>query len=253
MKRLLVFILLSAGTLLLGGCFETTEEITINEDGTGTYVNTNDMSSAISIAKNMGGAGQDKMPVQKMDSSISLSSFADKIEGLTDPEKELLKKGTMHIKLSLDDEKFITSTNFSFSSLNEITQFNKLAGKMMMESIKTQMPGGIPMGMAGGEMPEMSSVEDYYKIEFSDDKLEKKLNKDKYANVAADQVLQGMKQASEFGIPVSNTYIINLPRPAEKVEGKNVKLSDDKKKVTVTSSLDDFFDHPESLEFKIKF
>jgi hypothetical protein len=210
------------------------------------------MSSAIAIAKNMGGAGQDKLPVQKMDSSVLLSSIADKIEGLTEQEKQLMKKGTMDIKMSLEDEKFITSMNFSFSSLDEISQFNKLAGKMMMESLKTQMPEGMPMGM-GNEMPAISSVEDYYKIEFSNDKLEKKLDKDKYANVASDQMLQRMKQAAEFGIPVSHTYIINLPRPVEKAEGKKIKLSEDKKRITVTTGLDDFFDNPESLEFKVKF
>ncbi|MBI5858751.1 MAG: hypothetical protein HZB42_14055 [Sphingobacteriales bacterium] len=260
MKRLLL-LLLTAGTIFLGGCLETTEEVTINEDGTGTYSTSSDMSNAISIAKNMGGGGIDKMPVQKMDSSISLGSLAEKMEGLTEPEKEMMKRGTMHIKMSMEDEKFVTSMNFSFTSPDEISQFRELspkltmeAAKLMMESLKTLMPGGMPMGgMQGGEMPEMSSVEDYYKVEFSNDKLEKKLNKDKYANVSSDQVLQGMKQAAEFGIPVSNTYIINLPRPAEKVEGRNVKLSEDKKKVMVTTSLDDFFDHPESLEFKVKF
>lgn len=251
MKKIF-FVILSATVFLLSGCLETTEEITINEDGTGSYVNTSDMSSAIAITKNMGGAGQDKLPIQKMDSSISLSSIADKIEGLTEQEKQLMKKGTMSIKMSFEDEKFVTATNFSFNSLDEISQFNKLAGKMVLESFKTQMPEGTPMGM-GGEMPAISSVEDYYKIEFSNDKLEKKLDKDKYANVAGDQMLQGMKQAAEFGIPVSHTYIINLPRPAEKVEGKKVKLSEDKKKITVTTSLDDFFDNPESLEFKVKF
>jgi hypothetical protein len=251
MKKIF-FVILSATVLLLGGCLVTSEEITINEDGTGSYVNTSDMSSAIAIAKNMGGAGQDKLPVQKMDSSVLLSSIADKIEGLTEQEKQLMKKGTMDIKMSLEDEKFITSMNFSFSSLDEISQFNKLAGKMMMESLKTQMPEGIPMGM-GNEMPAISSVEDYYKIEFSNDKLEKKLDKDKYANVASDQMLQRMKQAAEFGIPVSHTYIINLPRPVEKAEGKKIKLSEDKKRITVTTGLDDFFDNPESLEFKVKF
>jgi fructose-1,6-bisphosphatase len=110
----------------------------------------------------------------------------------------------------------------------------------------------MPMGM-GNEMPAISSVEDYYKIEFSNDKLEKKLDKDKYANVASDQMLQRMKQAAEFGIPVSHTYIINLPRPVEKAEGKKIKLSEDKKRITVTTGLDDFFDNPESLEFKVKF
>ena len=56
-----------------------------------------------------------------------------------------------------------------------------------------------------------------------------------------------------MGIPVGVTCIINLPKPAEKVEGKNVTLSDDKKKVTIKADLDDLFNDPEKLEFKIKY
>lgn len=250
MKKIL-FIILSAGTLLLAGCFETTEEITINEDGTGTFVNTNDMSSVLSIAKNMGAAGSDKMPVKVMDSSFSMVSAADKMEGLSEADKELLKKGTMHIKMNLDEEVMKTSMSFSFANPDDIQKFNKLAGKVMMESAKKQMPADLPMG--GGELPEPSSFDDYYTLESSNGELKKKLNKEKYGNVSTDQFLAGLKQAGEMGIPITATYIINLPRPAEKVEGKNAKLSDDRKTVTVKATIDDFFDNPESLEFKIKY
>lgn len=51
----------------------------------------------------------------------------------------------------------------------------------------------------------------------------------------------------------NSTLIINLPKPAKKTEGKNVKLSDDKKKVTITSSAEDFFDDAAGLEFKIEY
>ena len=56
-----------------------------------------------------------------------------------------------------------------------------------------------------------------------------------------------------MGLSVTSTLIINLPRPAEKIEGSNAKLSDDKMQVTVKVDIDDFFDSPEKLEFKVKF
>ena len=120
-----------------------------------------------------------------------------------------------------------------------------------MASMKDKMPGGMPMG--SDAMPPPSSFDDYYTLEFSNGELKKKLNKEKYANVDKDEFLNGMKQAAAMGIPVTNTYIINLPRPAEKAEGKNVKLSEDKMKVTISSTMDDFYDNPEKLEFKIKY
>ena len=133
-------------------------------------------------------------------------------------------------------------------------RFNKLTGKLLATALKDQVGGsGMAGGMGGQEMPPFSSFDDYCIMEFSNGELKKKLNKEKYATAATDEYLTGLKQAATRGIPVGATYIINLPRPAEKVEGKNVKLSEDKKKVTVKIELDDFFDDPEKLEFKIKY
>ncbi|HWR33780.1 MAG TPA: hypothetical protein VN451_09645, partial [Chitinophagaceae bacterium] len=238
-------------TLLLAGCFETTQVLTINEDGTGTYENTSDMGSILSIAKNMGAAGNDKMPVKVMDSSFSMASMAEKIAGLSEEEKALLQRGAMNVKMNLDDEVMKTSMSFSFTNADDIQKFNHLAGKVMMESVKSQLPEDMPMG--ADQLPAPSSFDDYYNLEVSKDEMKRKLNKDKYSGVNSDEFLNGLKQAGSMGIPVTTTYIINLPRPAEKVEGKNAKLSEDKMKVTITAGMDDFFDNPESLEFKIKF
>src|SRR5258705_1592191 len=249
MKKILLS-LLAGSAILLTSCFETTQEITLNEDGSGTYVNTNDMSKIITIFKNMGMACSDQMR-QMMDSIVSFALMADSIPDLSAADKELLKKGTMHIKVSLADEQCVSTMSFPFTTLDDIQKFNGLSGKMMMTTMKSKMPAKMPMGSE--KMPEPSSFDDYYTLEFSKGELKKKLNKEKYANVDKDEFLSGLKQAGAMGIPITSTYIIKLPRPAEKAEGKNVKLSDDKMKVTVVTTMDDFFDNPESLEFKIKY
>jgi hypothetical protein len=250
MKKILLS--LFAGTvILLTSCLETTQEITLKDDGSGTYVNTNDMGKIITIAKNMGATSSDKIPQQAIDTSFSFASTADSIPDLSPEDKELLKKGSVHIIMSIPDEKFISAMSFPFTTLDDIQKFNHLSGKMMKETMKTKMPPDMNMG--GQEMPEPSSFDDYYTLEFSKGELKKKLNKEKYANVDKDEFLNGMKQAASMGIPVTSTFIINLPRPAEKVDGKNAKLSEDKMKVTISSTMDDFYDHPESLEFKIKY
>lgn len=248
MKKVLVS-LLAASVILLTSCFETIQEITLSDDGSGTYVNTNDMSKILTIAKNMG-AG-DKIPQEPIDSTISFALTADSIPDLSAEERALLKKGSLHVKMNMEDEKLITIMNFPFSTLGDLPKINRLAGKMMMESMKGKMGGAVPGG--SDAMPEPSSFDDYYTLEFSKGELKKKLNKEKYADVDKDEFLNGLKQAGTMGIPITSTYIINLPRPAEKAEGKNVKLSADKMKVTVLSTMDDFYDNPESLEFKIKY
>jgi hypothetical protein len=54
-------------------------------------------------------------------------------------------------------------------------------------------------------------------------------------------------------MPMNTTLIYNLPRPVKKAEGKNLKVSDDKKKVTILTSVEDFFDDVSKLEFRIEY
>src|SRR5882724_6113095 len=93
MKKIFLF-LFTATAILLSGCFETTEEITLNADGSGTFSNTNDMSAMIPLIKQMGGKEVENMGDEAIDSTIALSSKLDSIENLSADEKELLKKGT---------------------------------------------------------------------------------------------------------------------------------------------------------------
>ena len=62
MKKILVS-LLAGSAILLTSCFETTQEITLNADGSGTYVNTSDMSKILTIAKNMALPPMTKFPL----------------------------------------------------------------------------------------------------------------------------------------------------------------------------------------------
>lgn len=251
MKR--VLFLLSFVSFILTGCFETTEEITLNEDGSGNMAITSDLSAVISLAKNMGGGdGMEKLTGQSMDTTISLGMVADSMQGLSDADRDVLKKGAMQIKLDGKDEKFFTKMSFPFSNPEQIAGYNKLTGKVMSSRMK-DLAAGSAAGMDEEQMPEVSSFGDYYDIKFEKGEIKRTLNKDKYAKVESDEYLKGLKETSGMGIPVTATYIINLPRPAEKAEGKNVVLSEDKKKVTIKVDIDDFFSNPEKLEYKIKY
>lgn len=249
MKKIIIA-LCCAGTLLLSGCFESTQEITLQEDGSGTLNNTSDMSALIGLVKQMGGGAElDKAP-QTLDSVISLETGADSIASLTPEEREIARKGKLGITANLKEEKFKTSLSFSFTSPSQVGELNKLTAKILADVLKDKMSEGAPMA---DQMPEMSSIDDYYKLEFSNGELTRKINKDKYENLASDEYLKGMKEAASMGLVMKVNYVINLPRPASKAEGKNVKLSDDKKKVTISASLDDFYDDPSVLEYKIKY
>lgn len=251
MKKILLSFF-TAISFLLTGCLETIQEITLNEDGSGVISNTNDMGALIGMAKQMGGAAEmEKAGDQKIDTTFSLAEGIDSIPNLSPEEKQLAGKGTLKINMDLKEEKFSTCLFFPFNRPSEIEQLTKLSGKILSETMKGQMGGESPAGLA--EMPEPNSFDNYYNLNFTNGVLIKELNKEKYALAESDEYLAGMKQAGAMGMTMKSSLIINLPRPAKEVEGKAVKLSEDKMKVTIAVDINDFFSDPSLLEFKIKY
>src|SRR5207253_1906196 len=88
MKRLSL-ILLAAVVVFFTSC-DTTKEISLNKDGSGTIVTTSDMSSLIGIAK-MSGQGKDldELNDKAIDTSFNLANMADSLKQLTPEERQL--------------------------------------------------------------------------------------------------------------------------------------------------------------------
>src|SRR5688572_13673813 len=140
MKKLwgLLFI---GSALALVSC-ETTREITLKADGSGTLVTTTDMSGLIAIAK-MSGQGKEIDSAEKsVDTTITLDKFVDSIPDLSPAEKELVRKGTLGLNLSMADEKLLTKLQFPFKSTSEIAVLDQLSSKVMQQAMKKQMDGG---------------------------------------------------------------------------------------------------------------
>lgn len=248
MKRLSL-LSFAASLFFLTSC-ETTREIVIGSNGGGSMSTTVDMSQLIGIAK-MSGKGEEMKNQKAIDTTVSFAALADSLEGVTPEEKELVKKGTMNMIMNMEDDKFVAKMDFPFTNIGELARLDKLSGKVVSEGMKS-MGGKNGQGVPDDGMPQ-GSIDDYFTTTYSTGLIEKKLNKEKYAAIADDKGMQALKEVGDQGMPVSNKIVINLPRAAKKVEGANAKLSEDKKKVTIESSLSDFFDDATKMEFRIEY
>jgi hypothetical protein len=250
MKKLLALLLVGSSLALIS-C-ETTKEISLNQDGSGKMVTTTDMSSLIGLAK-MSGKDMEKEN-KAVDTSIALDKMVDSIPDLTADEKELVKKGILGLNLNLKEEKLITKLEFPFTTTTQISKLDQVSTKVMQQAMKKQAEEGAEGAppIPDDEMPK-ASIDDYFTITYKKGGIEKKHIPEKYATVGEDKGMQSLKEMSGQGMPMNTTLIYNLPKPAKKVEGKNVTLSPDKKKVTITNSVEDFFDDVTKLEFKIEY
>jgi hypothetical protein len=253
MKRILLLFLI-AGSCWLTGC-ETTREISLNQDNSGTLMTTMDMSGLLGMAKMSGQSKElDKLNDEVVDTTISLDAAADSIRDLTSEERALIRKGKLSLHMNAADEKLIVKTEFLFSNAGQIVRLDQLSSRLMQQTFKklaSHNEEDSALGLSGTDIP-TGSIDDYFSTTYSKNSIEKKLNKEKYATVGNDEGMKALKEMSAMGIG-NTTLIINLPRPVKKTEGKNIKLSDDKKKITITSSAEDFFDDGAALEFKIEY
>lgn len=261
MKKIIPVILLSF-SVFLTGCLEITQELTVSKDGSGTLSSTTDMSQMMSMLIQMAG---DKIGDQKfnMDTTIQFKSLLDSIKDISPANKELLKDGLIHVVMKMDDNKYLANTSVPFKKVGDVEKINlamqkEVNGKVLDKAMKEAMKENKGLGdssMMNNQQgtPQMSLPENYFTLSCKDGMISRMANKEKLKTLNDDETLNQMKQMSSMGAPLKTNLVINLPRPAKKVEGKNVKLSDDKKKLTIENELNDLFDDPSLYEFKVEY
>jgi len=261
-----------AATVLLTftGCFDTVQESTIKDDGSGVFVSSTDMGKLLGMLKMFMGEKEEMKELEKMvkDTTIYLKDIKDSVKNLTDPEKKLMDKGTLRILMNMPDEKFTLNFSFPFTQPSDLVTINGLLKKtkqdVMSDQLKKFKPGELGADpkdkddenpLLGGLDTDGKSneVDDYYTYKYEKGKISKKLNKEMHAKVEEDKSLTTMKEMSQMGMSSTMKTIINLPKPAKKAEGKRVKLSADRKKVTIEGTLDDFFEDASYFEYEIEY
>ena len=253
--------------IILSGCFDTLEEVTINENGSGSFVNSLDMGKILGLAKTMG-SGKDEMKdfdKLKMDTVIYLKDVKDSLKNLNAAEKNIAATGALKIVVDATNDKMNFTFTFPFSKISEIAGIQYILKKAKQDIIGDIMQkimgeeGGKNEALLGNEdggenKDDMgSNIDEYYTSVYEKGKFTRKLNKEKYANVEDDKSLKSLQEMAQLGMAINMKTIINLPKPAKKAEGKGLKLSDDKKKITMEGTLDDFFEDASYFEYDIEF
>lgn len=259
MQKLLL--LLSATLIFFTSC-SVHEEIDLSKEGNGYYQMSFDMSTMVEMMKSMGG-GQDKLPdsvfSQVKDSTFSLADYADSIGAdLTPAEKSYFKNGTGKISVNMPENKMDIVMRFPVKDVQDLSKFFMVMTKI--DSIKTenrnkeaeQGKNEMPNPMAGGGMQGITDKlplkpSPYIITDTSIERMEQ----------SKEDVMKDMGEeaqgAAMFMNQVIMTTSIKLPRPVKKIEGKNIKLGDDKKSIFFSASLQDMMDDPKAASFKVIF
>jgi hypothetical protein len=258
MKKLTAIVLLFSA-FVFSGCLDTVEELTIAKDGSGTYKTTMDMSGMFDMIEMMAAMDTSansqlkKLSDKDIDSTFNLSSVMDTAAGVTEDQRQLYKGATMSLTMKQKDKVFKMAMNYPFKKLEDVQKIIELnaSGKGVDIFNKGEKKQEIPPGMEDkGSMP---SINNFFDITYKKGLIERRLNETKLEDLKKDEKYSQMKSAGDMLGSITYTSILHLPKPATKVEGAMVKLSDDKKTVTIKSTLADLFDNPKSLGFRIEY
>ncbi len=260
--------MLASLSLIVSGCLEIEESINLNADGSGTMEIKTDMSEIMGMIAMMGGDKSEKI---NKDTIISYKPYLDTAQSLTETEKNLLRNATWNIKMNSDEAIMKMTLKAPFKHPGEVNEIMAVLQKWDNVNVMSETMKGLgPDSSAGADMgmEEMGSgknslgdmTKDYFITKWENGKLSKKLDEEKYKELSKDEGLNSFKQMGDMapggGDILEKITVVTkfaLPRPAKKVEGKNVKLSDDKKTVTISCPVSDIYTNPKNFEYKIEY
>ncbi|MBK9402658.1 MAG: hypothetical protein IPN36_18000 [Bacteroidetes bacterium] len=264
MKKLRLLIVCST-LLFFTSCFDTIEEFTINEDGSGEYSMKMDMFRMIEMMSEMG--GKDNLSKNKdynevKDSSFLFKDFINEAENLTAEEKALFHDGRFNMHMNMKEKEMFVNYAFPFKSRGDLSKIYS-SGPKALEAIGRKIkPEGegdaaAEKGSQNTMMPKPGATNDAFKGgEFFDLTHDKGVFSKK-AKVAAIKEYAAKDSTLKQMMPMlGSAYsitIVHLPRPAKKVDHPYAKLSEDKKTVTLKFPISDYFERPEVMDFKIEY
>ncbi|TAE47637.1 MAG: hypothetical protein EAZ89_17345 [Bacteroidetes bacterium] len=215
--------LFAALLLVCTGCFDIKEEITLQKNGSGTYVMSVDMTGLMSMMESMGGGATEGVPdpMHAMDSTMEVQ--AEAMRGLKGVSKVSHKREGYVITYSYDFE--------NFDALNEASELNNAGGGMGTESFTQGVKYNWTSKSFERVTPDIQALLG---------------EQDEETKSAMDMMKMFLGEA-KF------TLIYHLPGPAKKVSSKTAQISGDKRTVTQEMKLLDMMEGNESGDLKISF
>ena len=211
MKKILHYLLLATVVLTMSACFEITEEVTLNKDGSGQYVSTMDASKLQEQMQMLAAFDTTGEMVTKLKYSLD-STFAETFK------KYASVKGVTKVVADTSTP-YIYKVSMSFTNveaLNEAVNVDKK--EEGMKNLYSWKKGQLTRKDFALNLGDMKT----------EDESQKEMMK---------PMLEGMKY----------TIIMNLPGNIKAVSNKEAKISADKKSVTLACTLLDVMDKKASL------
>lgn len=239
------------------GCFEVNEEIEVQENGTGKFSLNMEMGKLLEMMQAFMPAEElEKANLGKVqDTTIQMKDLVDTAASVSADKKAIFRDGSMRMQMNMNEKLFKVNIQYPFKSAENLQKLYENMGEGS-SGLGSLLKNLNPNAAASGAEPDFKQISSYFDLTADKSSISRKLNKDRYSELATDSTMQQMKQMGEMsgGLgEVKMNTVIKLPRAAKKISGTTAKLASDKKSVILNNSLLDIFEHPEVFEFSVEY
>jgi hypothetical protein len=190
-----------------------------------------------------------------VDTTIYWKSLVDTAKEISAEQKELLKDGKMNLQMNIKEKVFKMDLNFPYKNLNSLQQLmsgKATGGQGLSNAFKSMFgkkDGEDQMPTPSG--PDMGDFAAIYDVTIKNGSIEKKVNEAKYKALTERPEMAQLKQLTSSGMEILYTTTIKLPRAAKPTTNPLIKLSEDKKTVTMKYNLLELLENPSKFAYTL--
>lgn len=229
-----------------------TENITINENGTGKFSVDVDGSSLMAMAGDQMGSQMGADTKKDIDTTFTFKQLmADKKDSIAklspETQKELkkLENFVVTTKMSAQKKEFLMNLSTDFKSVNELQDMLQTVGELQKLNGNSGTAAAMSLGSGLGNNSKLSYTYDGKKFIRKATIDQQKLN-EKLKDSAADMSKM---------IFASSQYVLkyHFPKKIKKVSNPNAMFSEDRKTITIQYPFTDYMENPDKLNFEVEF
>jgi hypothetical protein len=219
-----------------------------------------DMGQMLEMIQSM--AGEEELEKEGLDKAIDTTIFMknimDSAKDVTAEQKQLMQDGKVNLQMNMKEKLFKARVDIPFKKYNDLQalmsgQGNSMSG--LSQLFKGAFDKGEPKKpeLDAPKEPGLEDMNSIFDVTVKDGLISKKVNLERHKALIERPEIAQMQQMATGGMEILYTTTIKLPRPAKSTENPLLKLSDDKKTVTLKYNLLDLFDQPEKFSFSVQY
>jgi hypothetical protein len=254
MKRLYpLFIFLTI--MCFTSCVDIEEHYDFKADGSCDVVYGFDMGRAISVFKNLmtDSVKQSAQFNLVKDTTMSfLAALPDSLESkLSKDELAMASNSNLSIKMNLQQNIMKMNITHAAKNAQELQYYLQHFSKMSLNGPLDKVAKNSQQAR-GFDAQQLVSGQDYYEYEVTPHKFYRIVDKVKF-NVFLKKTQSTLVMAKAMLIDMPYKVILNFAKPVKKVNNPKAIVSADRRKVTLTTTMDDVIKDPSIMNLKIDF